>query len=117
MPGIHIGLNLEHEARKRGLRSTHLPLGGFPALGSRCPLDEIVEHFTHTKVAQCRAEEDGAQLAGEKGLLIKRMTGTSNKLDFLCEFFPCIAQQRAPLGTRQTFDAAVVRQYAALTPG
>ena len=58
--GIHVGVDLEDEAREGRLVGGHLALLGTDGARRRGDLDEAVQQLLHPKVIECRAEEDGS---------------------------------------------------------
>ena len=85
--GIHVGVDLEHEAR-------HLRLGGLHGAGRGGrrarrggDADEAFEQFAHAEVVDRRAEEHGGQLAAQVGLAVELVVDTFDQLDVRAQLF------------------------------
>ena len=117
MAGVHIGLDLEHKAAEDFLIGGHGAVSGIPRLRRRRPLDEVVEHLTHAKIAQRGAEKHRAEFPRQERCLVKLVAGTPDQLDLFQESIVLIAQQGAGLRAGKALDTPVIRQHRALAGG
>ena len=83
--GIHVGLDLEHEARDLGLGRLDRPrLGGLRPRRRR-PGGDRVEQFLHAEIVVGRAEEHRRQVAGAVAFEIEGGIARAHQLDLFGE--------------------------------
>lgn len=95
--GVHVRLDLEHEAGELLFHRFHGALVGDAGQRARCPIDHGVEHMVDTEVAQRRTEEHRGQLAVEEFLLVELMAGALHQLQLLDKTVVLVAQVGAGL--------------------
>ena len=93
--GVHVRLDLEHEACEFLLGRLHGALVGDPRQRLRCPVDDGVQHMVDAEVAERGAEEDRGHLAAQEGVLVEFVTGALDQLQLLDEIVVHVAQVRA----------------------
>src|SRR5690554_1083512 len=118
MLGIHIGLDLEHEARELRVGGLHTPRIGLPGLGRRRILNEAIQHFAHPEIPHGGAEINRRQFATPIGIEIESMGSATYQLYLHAQLLGNIrTQKRIHLGIVQPLDALVVRNTASLPLG
>ena len=127
--GVHIGLHLEHHARKRAVFGLDFFDHGLfvddqvagAGLGRGGQIDQGVEHFHHPEVVHARAEEHGRLLARQEGGFVKRGRCAGGQLHAVHGGLPFQAKALGQLGLlgegngfevlRQAFRARVKHRH------
>jgi len=102
--GVHVRLDLEHEACEFLLDRLHGALVGDARQRLRCPVDDGVQHMVDAEVAERGAEEDRGHLAAQEGVLVEFVTGALDQLQLLDEIVVHVAQVRAGFVGIQLLD-------------
>src|SRR4029079_7945411 len=80
--GIHIGLDLEDEARDLGLGWKHLTRNRLLRLRWRCIMSQRLNQLTHTEILERAAEEHGCEMPLTIGVEVKAWAGALHQLEF-----------------------------------
>ncbi len=115
MVGVHVRLDLEHEACEFLLDRLHGALVGDARQRLRCPVDDGVQHMVDAEVAQCGAEEHRRHLAFEEGVLVELVAGALDQLQLLDEIVVHVAQVRAGLVGIELVDDPRLDAFVAMT--
>ena len=78
--GVHVRLDLEHEAAELLLGRLHAALVGGARQRARRPVDHGVEYVVDAEVAQSGAEEHRGHFALEEGVRLELVAGTLHQL-------------------------------------
>jgi hypothetical protein len=84
--GVHVGLDLEHEAGELRLVRLHLARRRPAAIGAGDRVDHRVEQALHAEVVDRRAEEHRRLLARQVGLAVEGMRGAAHQFDVGAQF-------------------------------
>src|SRR3990167_93232 len=90
--GVHVRLDLEHEAAELFFHRLHGALVGDAGQRLGCPVDYRVEYMVDAEVAQCGAKEHRGQLAVEELLLVELVASTLHQLQLLDKTLVLVAQ-------------------------
>ena len=104
MLGVHIRLNLEHEAREDILFRFHQSLIGFTRLRCWSPLHQPIKHVIHTKIAQRSTKEHRRELAREEGLQVELMRRPFHQLNLVPEITSVASQDLIQLRILEPLD-------------
>ena len=85
--GVHIGLDLEHEAGELAFGGRDFAHGGVAQLRRRRPVDQRVQDFAHAEVVDGGAEEHRRQLAGQEFVQIPLIGRALDQLDLHAQLF------------------------------
>ncbi len=107
--GVHVGLDLEHEAGERRFGRLHFAQlasgqAGRACLRRRRPGDERFEHFLHAEVVDPGTEEHWRLRAGEKLFEGKRRRSTFDQLDIFAQLTDFERITCIKLGIVDAFD-------------
>ena len=93
VPGVHVGLDLEHEAGQLGLHGADLSLQRGPRLGTGGMLNKGREQFAHAKIVDRGAEEHRGLLRVPVFLQIERRACAAHEFDLLDKGTVALAQE------------------------
>ncbi|EYU01626.1 hypothetical protein PA99_2147 [Pseudomonas aeruginosa PA99] len=102
--GIHVRLDLEHEAGELLLGRLHAAFVGGARQRLRRPVDDAVEDLVDAEVAQRGAEEHRGHLALEEGVLVEFVAGALHQLQLFDEIVVEIAEVGAGFVGVELFD-------------
>src|SRR5690625_3686981 len=105
---VHVGLDFEHKTGKLLLACFHKSLFSGASQRGRRPLNKVVEHLSHTKVAQRCAEKYRRHTPRQVGVQIELWGGAPNKLHLLLYRLEVAAQQLSRLIAVPALDAHIV---------
>src|SRR5690554_1200829 len=118
MLGVHVGLDLEHEAGELRVGGLHAPGIGLPGLRRRRILNEAIQHFAHTEVTYGGAEVHRRQFATPIGVKIESMGSAPHQLNLHAQLLGRLrAKQGIHLGVVESLDALVIRNAVSLPLG
>ncbi len=102
--GVHVRLDLEHEAGELLFHRFHGTFVGHPWQRARGPVHHGVEHMVDAEVAQGGPEEHWGQLAVEEFLLVEFMAGALHQLQLIDEAVVLVTQVGAGFVGVEFFD-------------
>ena len=111
---VHVGLDLEDEARERRLGRFDLANAGITRLRRRSPLHESVKNVLHAEVVHTGTEEDGALLARKELLDVERFGRTLNEFDGLAHVRHFHREETVKLGIVEPFDHLLITRETLL---
>ena len=114
---IHVGLDLEHHARELLFRWIDRALQGRPGPRRRRQIHQGVQHLTHAEVVDGRTEEHRRLLAGQEGVPVEGLGGTTDQLDLALGLLVVHAEALAGLVIVQAGQDLVVLGAGTVLPG
>src|SRR5690606_16909586 len=82
MFGVHVCLNLKDKTTESVFTGFNHPFFCSPAARRRRPLNEAIQHFTHTEVSECRYNNYRRHASGKIFIDVKLMGSTAYKFNF-----------------------------------
>src|SRR3546814_872612 len=108
MLGVHVRLDLEHEAGELFFLRLHVAFTrsepSMPELRRRRPFGKTIQQFAHAKVVDRGAEEYRRQLGGKVLLAIEIRAGHLQQLDLVAQLLIDTAEAFLQTGCVQTVD-------------
>ena len=113
VPGIHVGLDLEHEACQGSLVRFDHAGGRDSRPRRRRMIHERMQQFLDAEIRDRRAEVDRRLPSGEVGAGIECGHRAADELDLVADRRGIVAEERARFIAREPFDRAVRADAAA----
>ena len=103
--GVHIRLNLKHEARKISILGGNLcTFTGVAPQWRWCPLNQAVQHMVDAKIAQRRTKKYRRQFTGQKHFQIKLVRRATHQLNLLAQLVRPFTNTRIQLWVINTLN-------------